>query len=165
MRISFPRTCMCWFRESMLVFELTSHVGASLDLRAFAGIYAQYSLSYEAYCYCQEMVWQYRGGGIRMDIYLKLSKFSPNPSIINRKVFGYIPSQVCLAVSTTSNFLGMSMEFWSLIGNSMSGRLSITSRSRFSGTDPILCTLVLWTKLTKASIILLFPYQQTNVSS
>jgi hypothetical protein len=51
------------------------------------------------------------------------------------------------------------MEFWSLIGNSMSGRLSITSRSRFSGTDPILCTLVLWTKLTKASIILLFPYQ------
>jgi hypothetical protein len=51
MRVCFPRKCMCWFRESMVVFELTSHVCASLDFEAFAGIYAQYSLSYEAYCY------------------------------------------------------------------------------------------------------------------
>jgi hypothetical protein len=32
MRISFLRKCMCWFRQSMVVFELTGRVCASLAL-------------------------------------------------------------------------------------------------------------------------------------
>jgi hypothetical protein len=58
--------------------------------------------------------------------HIPLGKLISNPSIINRKVFGYIASLVSRVVSTTSSFSGMPMEFWSLIGKSMNRRLSIT---------------------------------------